>query len=92
VSRGVVVKAGRGRTVGLSSTFVQFESGDYLLPESTVEIYISWPARLETQSRCNSTSAAARFVRRVTTAPLRFNVMNSAPDAGPRLNSVNTQA
>jgi hypothetical protein len=45
-SRGMV-KTGRGRTVRLSSASVQFVSGDYLPPESTVEIFIPWPAQLE---------------------------------------------
>ena len=47
VLHGMVVKTGHGRTVRLSSASVQFESGDYLPPESTVEIFIAWPAQLE---------------------------------------------
>jgi hypothetical protein len=44
---GAVVKTGCGQTVRFSSTCVQFESRDYLPPESMVEIFIAWPAQLE---------------------------------------------
>ena len=47
VLHGTVVKTGHGRTVRLSNASVQFESEDDLPPESTVEIFIAWPVRLE---------------------------------------------
>jgi hypothetical protein len=45
-SLGVLVRTGRGRTTGLSSNRVEFESGDQLPPEMTVEIAIAWPVLL----------------------------------------------
>jgi hypothetical protein len=42
----MAVKTGHGRTVQLSSDRVLFESGDDLPHESTVELSIAWPARL----------------------------------------------
>jgi hypothetical protein len=46
LGRGAV-KTGRGRTVTLSSTRVQFECADYLPEQSKVEISIVWPVRLD---------------------------------------------
>lgn len=47
LDRGRAVKAGRGRTVRLSSACVQFECADYLPEQSKVEISIVWPVRLD---------------------------------------------
>ena len=47
VGPGGAGKAGRGRTVRISSTSLQFECADYLPEQSKVEISIIWPARLE---------------------------------------------
>jgi len=47
LARGGAVKNGRGRTVRLSSTRLQFECADRLPEQSTVEISIVWPARLD---------------------------------------------
>jgi hypothetical protein len=47
LGRGGAVTTGRGRTVRLSSTCVQFECTDHLPEQSNVEISIVWPARLD---------------------------------------------
>jgi len=45
-SGSVVVQTGRGRTTRLSSNRVEFESGDQLPLEMSVEIAIAWPVLL----------------------------------------------
>lgn len=47
VAPGGVVKAGRGRTVRISSTCLQMECADSLPEQSKVELSIDWPARLD---------------------------------------------
>lgn len=64
VGPGGIVKAGRGRTVKISSTSVQFECADFLPVPSKVEISIIWPARLE-----NGVSLKLWIVGRTVPAP-----------------------
>ena len=68
LARGAV-KFGRGHTVRLSTTCVQFECADYLPEQSKVEISIVWPAQLDTRSeRASGIIAQARTVLRASAA------------------------
>jgi hypothetical protein len=46
MSRRNIAKVGHGRTVSLSSGSILFESGEELPRESSVELFIAWPALL----------------------------------------------